>query len=241
MAAAEAEYSRVLDLRECLRVEEVAIEMQMDMGQTFLEPRVYHAFDEHLGEVRIFIWRACRSLLYIQNECFTQGLELDIESISKHRISNRPPNHPFFMISRLLKPGSWEIFNDYRTFLDNGTTMDIARNVNADAANNANLIPNVSEDGDDSDDEVMVEEDARSEEDSSEDMTLEDDGDEDEGMKSCDAQSDMSLSEPADEQYYVPVVDGLARPGSHKPSHLSEPVVIHLSNVLPINFPSDAG
>lgn len=241
MAAAEAEYTRVLDLRECLRVEEVAIEMQMDMGQTFLEPRVYHAFDEHLGEVRIFIWRACQSLLYIQNECFARGLELDIESISKYRIANRPPNHPFFMISRLLKPGSWKIFNDYHAFSDDG--MDKASNANANAVNDTNMIPNMPEDEDedkdkDEDDDEdedgdMLEEDTISEED--------DGNDGDEGTKSCDAQSDMSLPEPVDEQYYVPAVDGFVQTGSHKPPYLSEPIVVHPSNFLPIHFSSDTG
>lgn len=121
--------------------------------------------------------------------------------------------------------------------------MDKASNANANAVNDTNMIPNMPEDEDedkdkDEDDDEdedgdMLEEDTISEED--------DGNDGDEGTKSCDAQSDMSLPEPVDEQYYVPAVDGFVQPGSHKPPYLSEPIVVHPSNFLPIHFSSDTG
>lgn len=116
LTAAEAEYSGVLDLRECLRVEEITTEMQMEMGQLYLDPPKYHAYQEHLVDVRILIKRACRSLSYILFECSLRGLNLDPESIS----ARRPSGHPYHAISPYLKPDAWEKFNDYTAFIDSG-------------------------------------------------------------------------------------------------------------------------
>lgn len=237
MATAAAEYSRILDLRECLRVEEIATEMQMDMGQTFVEPPVYRAFNEHLGDVRIFIWIACRSLQYIESECSARGLDLDIKLISKRRIAARPRNHPFFMVSRILKPGSWERFNDYSAFMDKR-----GFNMNANnASDGTNAVADVLEDEDDGDTSPEENEEMISGEDGNDDEDMTSEGGDNEETKTDDAQSETSLPEPADEEYYVLPVDGFAQSGSCKPLDISEPVVVHPSNFLPISFSSDAG
>lgn len=117
-AAIEAEYSRVLDLRERLRVEEITLEMQTDMHRLYLDPPVYHTSQEHLATVRLLIRRACQSLLYIQGECDKRKLYLDIPSIYQRRTLNRPPDHPYNMIASYLKPEAQEQFHNYDIFFD---------------------------------------------------------------------------------------------------------------------------
>lgn len=112
----ETEIVRVLDLRERLRVEEVFLEMQIDIEQLYVSPPIYHTALELLGNVRILIVRACQSLAYIQNECANRGLTLNIARIDDLRITNRPRDHPFYALSRYLRPSAWKDFNNFEHF-----------------------------------------------------------------------------------------------------------------------------
>lgn len=90
--------------------------MQIDMEQLYVSPPVYHAASELLGNVRILIIRACQSLAYIQSECTARGLALNIAHIDNRRVINRPRNHPFYTLSRYLRPSAWEDFNNFKHF-----------------------------------------------------------------------------------------------------------------------------
>lgn len=114
----QEEYSRVLDLRECLRVEEITIEMKSDMDRLYLDPPQYHAYQERLGDVRVLLMRACQSLAYIEAECAARGLNLDTVSINERRIANRQWSHPFYMIAMYLKPDALKDFNNFEAFSD---------------------------------------------------------------------------------------------------------------------------
>lgn len=116
MTAAEAEYSRVLDLRERLRVEEITIEMKGDMERLYLLSPFYYAHQLHLGDVRILIMRTCQSLSYIEEECASHGLDLDVSAIDEQRMLNRPATHPFNIISPYLSLSTLEEFHNYDFF-----------------------------------------------------------------------------------------------------------------------------
>lgn len=97
-------------------MEQVFLEMQIDMEQLYVSPPIYHAALELLGNVRILIIRACQSLAYIQRECTDRGLALNITHIDDLRILNRPHNHPFYALSRYLRPSAWKDFNNFEHF-----------------------------------------------------------------------------------------------------------------------------
>lgn len=111
-------YNRVLDLRERLRVEEIISEIYPDVEQLYLDPRSYTTSQFRLRDVRILIIQTCQSLTYIKRESCRHGLTIDIAAIDSCRISQRPPNHPYYMISHYLKPDIWQQFNNYSGFLD---------------------------------------------------------------------------------------------------------------------------
>lgn len=90
--------------------------MQIDIEQLYVSPPVYHAASELLGNVRILIIRACQSLAYIQSECTAHGLALNIAHIDNRRVINRPRNHPFYSLSRYLRPSAWKDFNNFEHF-----------------------------------------------------------------------------------------------------------------------------
>lgn len=118
LTAAEAEYRRILDLRERLRVEEIILEMRIDMDQLYLDPPSFHATQNRLGDIRMLITRACFGLSYIQEECSANGLELDVAYISQCHIAERPRNHPYHMVSCYLKPDALAEFDNYIGFID---------------------------------------------------------------------------------------------------------------------------
>lgn len=111
--AAEAEYSRLLDLRERLRVEEITIEMKADMERLYLRSPIYHAHQVCLGNVRVLIMRTCQSLSYIDDECAFHGVDLDTSAIDERRMLNRPPAHPFNILSPYLRRSAFEEFHNY--------------------------------------------------------------------------------------------------------------------------------
>lgn len=112
----EKEATRVLDLRERLRVEEIFLEMQIDVEQLYVKRSTYQAALALLGNVRILIVRSCSSLTYIQDECTTRGLLLDVGAVDKRRIASRPPNHPFYTVLPYLKPSATKDFHNFEQF-----------------------------------------------------------------------------------------------------------------------------
>lgn len=110
--------SRVLEIRERLRVEEIVSELQPDMDRLYLDPPAYVTSQARLGDVRILIIQTCHSLAYIARESSSHGLNIDFSAIDSSRISQRPPDHPFHIISKYLKPEAWKEFHDYSGFLD---------------------------------------------------------------------------------------------------------------------------
>lgn len=113
-------YSRILDLRERLRVEEIISEIQPDMEQLYLDPPAYTASQLHLQDVRILIMRTCQSLAYVDRESSSHGLKIDISAINDRRIAQRSFDHPYHMISTYIKPDAWKEFHNYDNFLDLG-------------------------------------------------------------------------------------------------------------------------
>lgn len=87
------------------------------MERLFLNPPIYQAYQERLGDVRVLLMRACQSLLYIEEECASRGLDLDTLAIDERRMANRPPSHPYWMIATYLEPTALDEFHDYETFL----------------------------------------------------------------------------------------------------------------------------
>lgn len=116
----EEVYSRVLDLRERLRVEEIIAEILPDMQHLYRDPPSYAASQLHLRDVRILLIRTCQSLAYMERESSLHGLNLNISVIDAHRISQRSSNHPYHMISTYLKPEAWKEFHNYDNFRDPG-------------------------------------------------------------------------------------------------------------------------
>lgn len=252
LAAAEAEYSSVLDLRECLRVEEITTEMQMEMGQLYLDPPKYHAYQEHLVDVRILIKRACHSLSYIQTECSLRGLKLDPESIGARRIACRPSDHPYYAIAPYLKPNAWEKFNNYSAFIDSGqnSNEDIALTKPDAEANDSGVVSDDDDDDDgDDEDEVVdevVDDDSEMKEvqevidevvNNDDDMWEEQEGEMGRTSDSPASRQSSSLPEPEDEVYYTLTDDYIEYSGSsQKTFHISED-----SNPLWHDNPLDLG
>lgn len=116
----EEEYSKVLDLRERLRVEEIVSEVRPDMQQLYLDPPTYLTSQNHLRDVRILIIETCQALAYIESEIPLHNLNLDLSAIDHRRICQRPSNHPYNMISAYLKPTAWKQLNNYAGFFNLG-------------------------------------------------------------------------------------------------------------------------
>lgn len=117
-AAFEAEYRRILDLRECLRVEEITVEMKADIERLYLDPPTYHAYQNRLGNVRVLLMRACQSLAYIEAVCAEHAIAFDPAAIDKRRAANRAPGHPFNMIAIYLKDDALQDFHNFEAFSD---------------------------------------------------------------------------------------------------------------------------
>lgn len=117
LAALETECGRILDLRECLRVEEITVDIWTDMEEMYRDPPNFVRFQNRLKDIRIAIIRMCQSLSYIEDECVMQDLWIDITAIDQRRIAQRPPDHPYNIIAPYLRQGV-EWFNDYDAFDD---------------------------------------------------------------------------------------------------------------------------
>lgn len=109
---------RVLDLRERLRIEEIISEIHPDMARLYLDPPSYMASQIRLRDVRILIMQTCHSLAYIERQISLHELNLNLSTINDHRISQRPPDHPYHVIFSYLKLEAREAFDDYEGFLD---------------------------------------------------------------------------------------------------------------------------
>lgn len=97
-------------------MEEIVVEMQIDIEKLYQHPPTYRASLDLLGNVRILIVRACNSLSYIRDECSARGLVVDILALDEQRIARRPYDHPFYTVSRYMKPDAWKNFNNYQHF-----------------------------------------------------------------------------------------------------------------------------
>lgn len=114
----EMVYSRILDLRERLRVEEIISEIRPDAERLYLDPPSYAASQLHLRDVRILLIRASQSLAYIERESALYQVNLDISALDNRRISQRSSDHPYHMISIYLKPETRAEFHNYDNFRD---------------------------------------------------------------------------------------------------------------------------
>lgn len=98
--------------------------MKTDMERLYLDPPIYRAYQERLGDVRVLLMRACQSLSYIETESLSYGINLDIAAIDERRIANRPASHPFNMIVTYLNPTALEDFHNYESFSLSATRFD---------------------------------------------------------------------------------------------------------------------
>lgn len=184
--SAEAEYSRLLDLRERLRVEEILLEMKTDMERLYLFSPIYRAYQGRLGNVRVLIMKACQSLSYIEDECASHGLDLEIFSIDQRRKATRPPSHPFMMIATYLNPSAVDQFYDYDFFAPH-ISLDAAT-PGSDSQGNGQELATVTKEkiaGNEGDDE----------DDDEDEMDVDEDEDEDEGQGEDEAEAEAECED----------------------------------------------
>jgi hypothetical protein len=113
VAAVIAEFRRVSELRELLRVEEIIIKLEEITMTNTRSPGKGAAL-----ELERLIARACDGILLLQQGCVEQGLTLDFDEIERQRRFSLPDSHPYKVLLAYMDSVGVERFSDFGRYTE---------------------------------------------------------------------------------------------------------------------------